>query len=80
MSETERRLSAAVKKYRARQEEDAFSTESARVRGREPVPTKEMVAGWKPDETPSMYKTIRAIMDGETVPPASDSGKFRTFN
>jgi|CXWL01.1.fsa_nt_gi hypothetical protein len=79
MSNRERRLEAAKRKFNERDEERKFSNRSEDVRFFEPEPTLEIM-DFRTKETPSMYETIRAIMDGTQTPPASESGRFRTYN
>jgi hypothetical protein len=79
MTKIEQRLAAAKRSYAQRQEADAFSNESSRVRSCEPEPTLETVSAWKPDRAPSMYATARRKIDGDPWAPTQDTGNRRLY-
>lgn len=65
-SETERKLSA-----------------SSDVRSFPPFPSPEMVRDYKPagSESPSMYKTIQRLLDGDPYAPQEERiSEFRNYN
>lgn len=79
MNRNEVLLAAAKKKYDARREEDAFSSDSSRVRSWEPEPTLEMVRAFRPKETLSMYGAVRATLSDGSVPREERISTFRTY-